>query len=167
MLKRFILMALIAIPMGAFAQQKFGHVNPAAIMQAMPEYTTAQSELKDLQTQFEGEMKIMQDELQKKGEEYEKQKDTLPANIKERREKELQELYTRLQQYAQESNQNLQKASQDKLDAISQKMEKAIKEVGVAGGYVYILDITNGVPYVSETLSTDVTEAVKAKLGIK
>ena len=74
-------MALIAIPMGAFAQQKFGHVNPAAIMQAMPEYTTAQSELKDLQTQFEGEMKIMQDELQKKGEEYEKQKDTLPANI--------------------------------------------------------------------------------------
>ena len=48
-------MALIAIPMGAFAQQKFGHVNPAAIMQAMPEYTTAQSELKDLQTQFEGE----------------------------------------------------------------------------------------------------------------
>ena len=46
-------------------------------------------------------------------------------------------------------------------------MEKAIKEVGVAGGYVYILDITNGVPYVSETLSTDVTEAVKAKLGIK
>ena len=87
-------MALIAIPMGAFAQQKFGHVNPAAIMQAMPEYTTAQSELKDLQTQFEGEMKIMQDELQKKGEEYEKQKDTLPANIKERRKRVARTLHT-------------------------------------------------------------------------
>ncbi len=160
-------MALIAIPMGAFAQQKFGHVNPALILQAMPEYTTAQSELKELQTQFEGEMKIMQDELQKKGDEYEKQKDTLPAPVKERREKELQDLYTRLQQYAQESNQNLQKASQEKLAAISEKIEKAIKEVGVSGGYVYILDITNGVPYVSETLSTDVTNAVKAKLGIQ
>ncbi len=167
MLRRIILMALIAIPMGAFAQQKFGHVNPASILQVMPEYTKAQNELKDLQTQYEGEMKIMQDELQKKGEEYDKQKDTLPANIKERRENELQDLYSRLQQYAQESNQNLQKASQEKLSEISEKIEKAIKEIGVAGGYVYILDITNGVPYISETLSKDITEEVKAKLGLK
>ena len=166
MIKKIILIALLAIPMCTFAQ-KFGHVNSAAIMQLMPETTKAQSELKELQSQYEGEMKIMQDELQKKGEDYEKAKDTLPANIKERREKELQDLYTRLQQYIQESQQNLQRASQEKMAAISEKLEKAIKEVGVAGNYVYIMDMASGVPYISETLSTDVTETVKAKLGIK
>jgi outer membrane protein len=46
-------------------------------------------------------------------------------------------------------------------------MEKAIKEVGVAGGYVYIMDMTAGVPFISETLTTDVTDQVKGKLGIK
>ena len=164
MLKKIILMALIVIPMSAFAQ-KFGHINPMPIMQAMPEYTKAQAKLEELKKQYEGEMKIMQDELAKKSEEYDKQKDSLPQNIRQRRE--LQDLYGRLQQYAQESNQNMQKATQDKLAAISQKIEAAIKEVGTAGGFIYIFDVTAGIPFINETLSTDVTAQVKAKLGLK
>ena len=166
MLKKIILMALIVIPMSAFAQ-KFGHINPMPIMQAMPEYTKAQAELEELKKQYEGEMKIMQDELAKKSEEYDKQKDSLPQNIRQRRESELQDLYGRLQQYAQESKQNMQKATQDKLAAISQKIEAAIKEVGTAGGFIYIFDVTAGIPFINETLSTDVTAQVKAKLGLK
>jgi outer membrane protein len=53
------------------------------------------------------------------------------------------------------------------MEAIRAKLTAAIKEVGVAGGYVYIMDVAAGVPYISETLSTDVTESVKAKLGIQ
>ena len=112
-------------------------------------------------------MKIMQEELTKKSEEYDKQKDSLPQNIRQRRETELQDLYGRLQQYAQESSQNMQKVSQEKLAAISQKIEAAIKEVGTAGGFIYIFDVTAGIPFINETLSTDVTAQVKAKLGLK
>ena len=72
-----------------------------------------------------------------------------------------------MQQYFQEGQQHMQKASADKMEAIRAKLTAAIKEVGVAGGYVYIMDVAAGVPYISETLSTDVTESVKAKLGIK
>ena len=50
---------------------------------------------------------------------------------------------------------------------LTEKITKAIKEVGVAGGYLYIFDVASGIPYISETLSTDVTGAVKAKLGIQ
>ena len=50
---------------------------------------------------------------------------------------------------------------------LTEKITKAIKEVGAAGGYLYIFDVASGIPYISETLSTDVTAAVKAKLGIK
>jgi hypothetical protein len=52
-------------------------------------------------------------------------------------------------------------------DPFVEKITKAIKEVGVAGGYLYIFDTSSGIPYISETLSTDVTGAVKAKLGIQ
>ena len=41
-----------------------------------------------------------------------------------------------------------------------------IKAVGQAGGYVYIMDVTGGIPYISTTLSTDVTAEVKKKLGM-
>jgi outer membrane protein len=54
------------------------------------------------------------------------------------------------------------------LEPIVKKIEDAIKAVGQEGGYTYIFDLnTTNIPYVSETLSTDVTAAVKAKLGIK
>ena len=92
MLKRIILLAIIVIPMGALAQ-KFGHINPIPIMQAMPEYTKAQTELQELQKQYEGEMKLMQDELTRKDGEYTKQRDSLPENIRQRREAELADLY--------------------------------------------------------------------------
>lgn len=166
MLKKLILALMLILPMGVCAQ-KFGHVNSAAIIPLMPEYTTAQTEIQSLQKQYEDEIKRMQDELTKKSEEYETQKATLPAAIQERREKELQELYSRMQQYYQEGQQHLQKATEDKMATISDKLKKTIQEVGVAGGYVYILDTTSGVPYISETLSTDITETVKSKLGIK
>lgn len=164
--KKLIAILFLMAPLAIFAQ-KFGHLNSAEIIQAMPEYTKAQTELQELEKQCTNELQMMEQELAKKSEAYEKEKATLPANIQQRRETELQELYTRMQQYYQQSQQDLQQASQEKMAALTEKITKAIKEVGVAGGYVYIFDLASGIPYISETLSTDVTAAVKSKLGIK
>ena len=164
--KKFIAMLFFMAPLALFAQ-KFGHLNSADIIQVMPEYTAAQAELQNLEKQYTNELQMMESELAKKSEAYEKERATLPANIAQRRESELQELYSRMQQYYQQSQQDLQQASQEKMAALTEKITKAIKEVGVAGGFLYIFDTASGIPYISETLSTDVTAQVKAKLGIK
>ena len=164
--KKLIAILFLMAPLAIFAQ-KFGHLNSADIIQVMPEYTAAQTELQKLEKQYSDELKMMETELSKKSEEYEAQKATLPAKIQQRREQELQELYGRMQQYYQQSQQELAQASQEKMAALTEKITKAIKEVGVAGGYLYIFDVASGIPYISETLSTDVTAQVKAKLGIK
>ena len=65
-MKKLILTALVVLPLSVFAQQKFAHVNSTLIVQAMPEYTTAQNDIQKLATQYEEELKRMQDELQKK-----------------------------------------------------------------------------------------------------
>ena len=62
-MKKLIILALIALPLSAFAQ-KFAHVNTAAILSTMPEYTAAQEELQKLSKQYQDELKRMQDELQ-------------------------------------------------------------------------------------------------------
>ena len=164
--KKLIAILFLMAPLAIFAQ-KFGHLNSADIIQAMPEYKKAQTEIQELEKQATNELQLMESELAKKSEAYEKEKATLPANIQQRRETELQDLYGRMQQYYQQSQQELAQASQEKMAALTEKITKAIKEVGVAGGYVYIFDLASGIPYISETLSTDVTAAVKSKLGIK
>jgi outer membrane protein len=168
-MKKFIICAICALCgfTTANAQAKFGHVNTQEIIQAMPEYTKAKGEIDALQAQYEADLKSMQDELQKKGDAFEKEQATLPENIKNRRQQELQDMYTKIQQSFQDNQQALQKASSEKMQAITTKVLDAIKTVGQNGGYVYIMEMGAGIPYISTTLSTDVTAQVKTQLGIK
>ena len=167
-MKKLIVCAICAICgfTAANAQAKFGHVNTQEIIQVMPEYNKAKTEIDALQAQYEADLKSMQDELQKKGEAFDKEQASLPDNIKQRRQQELQDMYTKIQQSYQDNQQALQKASQEKMQAIQTKILDAIKAVGQAGQYVYIME-NNSLPYISTTLSTDVTPQVKAKLGLK
>ena len=168
-MKKFIICALCAICgfTTANAQAKFGHVNTQEIIQAMPEFATARTDIEKLSQQYEADLKSMQDELQKKAEAFEKEEATLPENIKTRRNQELQDLYQRIQQTYQDNQQALAKAQQEKMQAITTKVLDAIKAVGQEGGYVYVMDMSAGIPYISTTLSSDVTAQVKAKLGLK
>ena len=168
-MKKFIVCAICAFCgfTTANAQAKFGHVNTQEIIQAMPEFATARTEIEKLTQQYEADLKQMQEELQKKAETFEKESANLPDNIKQRREQELNDLYQRIQQTFQDNQQALQQAQQEKMQAITTKVIDAIKSVGQDGGYVYVMDMTAGIPYISTTLSTDVTVQVKAKLGLK
>ena len=168
-MKKLIICAICAICgfTTANAQAKFGHVNTQEIIQAMPEYTTAKAEIDKLTAQYEADLKAMQDELQKKADAFDKEQATLPDNIKQRRQTELQEMYQKIQQSYQDNQQALQKASSEKMQAITAKVLDAIKAVGQAGDYVIINEINAGIPYISTTLSTDVTAQVKTKLGLK
>ena len=167
-MKKFILCAICAFcGLTASAQAKFGHVNSGEIMQSMPEFSKARTDIEALTTQYEADLKLMQDELQKKGEAFEKEQATLPENIKQRRQQELQDMYQKIQQSYQDNQQALQKAQTEKMQAITTKVLAAIKEVGQAGGYVYVMEMGAGIPYISTTLSTDLTAQVKAKLGLK
>ena len=89
--KKIIAILFMMAPLAIFAQ-KFGHLNSADIIQAMPEYKKAQTEIQELEKQATNELQLMESELAKKSEAYEKEKATLPANIQQRRETELQDL---------------------------------------------------------------------------
>lgn len=167
MLKKIALLLLLIAPMSVFAQ-KFGHVKFAEILTVMPEYTKAQTDIQTQQKQYEDEMKRASDELTKKFTEYQQEQANLPKNIQERRQKELQELNEKGMQFQADAQQQLQKAYAEMMEPIYKKIDDAIKAVGQEGGYVYIFDLNRtDIPFVNESLSTDVTPAVKGKLGLK
>lgn len=166
-MKKFLIMALLLAPMTLFAQ-KFGQFSSADIIQSLPEFTKAQSELQTLQKQYEDELNYLQEECNKKIDDYESQEATLPDNIKQRRQQEIIELQNKMQQFYNDCQTNLQRISNEKMQEIQEKIMKAVQDVGTEGGYVCIFDNADvTIPYISATLCTDVTETVKTKLGVK
>ena len=166
MLKKIALLLMLILPMSVFAQ-KFGHIRTQEILTIMPEYTKAQTDIQTMQKQYEDEMKRLQDEVNKKFTAYQQEQANLPKNIQERRQKELQELNERGMQMGQDAQQQLQQSWLQMLEPIAKKIDDAIKAVGQEGGYIYIFDLNaTQIPFINEAHSTDVTAAVKAKLGL-
>ena len=167
MLKKIALILLLIVPMSVCAQ-KFGHITTQEILTAMPDYVKAQTDIQTMQKQYEDEMKRAQEEFNKKFTAYQEEQANLPKNIQERRQKELQELSQKGMQMQQDAQQELERSWMSMLEPIAKKIDDAIKAVGQEGGYVYIFDLNaTQIPFVNETLSTDVTGAVKTKLGIQ
>lgn len=170
MLKKLaIAIVLFALPLGAMAQGKFGHMNSAQVITNMDEYKKLTSDLETMQKNYEDELNRTSEEFNKKYQELVQQQDSLPRNILERRQKEVQDMYERQQQFQQEAQQSLQKAQQDGLTPIMEKVNNAVQEIGNAGGYTYIFDIANGsavIPFIGSQ-STDVTQQVMDKVGAK
>ena len=164
-MKKLVLMLLMFAPLATFAQQKFGHINAQEVMSQMPEFIKARGEMEAKAKQYENDLKAMQDELQRKSQEYDKNKSTMNDTKQQETETELNNLYQKYQQALQDNQQSLAKEQQDKMQPITTKLVNAIKAVGQAGGYVYIMDTSAGIPYISSTLSKDVTADVKAQLN--
>lgn len=163
-MKKLVLMLMLCAPMAVFAQ-KFGHVDAQSVMQSLPEFIKARGDLEAQSKQYENDLKAMQDEIQRKSDDYDRTKSTMNATKQQETEAELQQLVQKYQQALQDNQQAFQKAQQEKLQPIMNKIMTAIKNVGKAGGYVYIMDVSGGIPYISETLSNDVTADVKTELN--
>lgn len=168
MLKKILLVAMLALPIGAIAQNlKFGHVNSQDVVVEMPEYKKAEESLKALQDKYADEFQRSQDEFAKKAQQFQQDmsEKTLPANIAERRQKELQDMGQRLEAFQQEAMQSIQKAQMELMAPIYNKVNDAIQKVGKSEGLIYIFDLAGStIPYVDNAQSKDVTTLIQAQL---
>ena len=164
-MKKLIVLIFMLLPLGVFAQDKIAIVNTADIFNIMPEVSAVEKQLATLNEQYEKEFKTMQDEYTKKYSEYMSQQDSLTENIKLRRQQEIQDLETRIQNFVPVAQQEMQKKQQVLYAPIQQKMQDAIKAVGDEKGYTYILNPQ--VLLYKGNDAVDATDFVKAKLGIK
>ncbi len=160
-MKKFFLMLMLLAPMTMMAQ-KFGKVNTQTIMQALPDVAKANGELEALQKQKENDLKAMQDEFNRKADEYQKAQSSMNATTKQQKETELQNLQQKIQQAYQDGQQELQKKSNELMQPIVAKVRTAIEAVGKAGNYTYIFE--DGAAVYAGTNVVDVTKEVQAKI---
>ena len=155
---------MLMLPM-AISAQKFGHVNTQELFAQMPEMNQVKLKMDTIQNQYEMQLASMNEEIQRKAQDYQAQEATMPDAVKQIRQQELQEMQQRIQLFYQTAEQDIQKKQQELLLPVHEKMVKAIKAVGEREGYTYIFD-SAAMQYIAEG-ANDVMPAVKKELGIK
>lgn len=163
-MKKLIIAVLLALPIIASAQ-KFGHINTQELFAEMPEVAQVKLKMDTIQSQYENQLASMNEEFQKKVQDYQTQEATMAEAIKQIRQQELQEMQQRIQLFYQTAEQDIQKKQQELLAPVHEKMTKAIKTVGDREGYTYIFDSAAMVHIGADAI--DATPAVKKELGIK
>ncbi len=170
MLKKIFLLlalALTGISFDSFSQTlKFGHIDSGELIQLMPQTRQADSTLRKFGESLDAQLKGMTAEYQNKLQTYQAGADTMPDAIRQTKEKELNDLGNRIQDFQQTAQESIQKKKEELYGPILKKAEDAIKEIAKEKSYSYIFDTSLGsVIYAQE--SDDLMPQVKTRLGIK
>ena len=146
--------------------QKIGRINSQDVVINMAEFKQAQTQIETLAKDLQAQAETIQVELNNKFQEYQKGMETMTDAVRQLKEKELNDLSTRLQEFQQVAQQELQKKEQELMEPIIKKANEAIAEVAKAGGYTVILEVGSMV-YYDDAAVVDITAEVKTKLGAK
>lgn len=164
MKKTILLLAVLVLSLAANAQ-KFGYVNTQELFMQMPELKDIQARMDSLNKQYENLLMTMQEEYQKKLQDYQQKQSTMPEAMRQIQEEELYSMQQRLQTTYQTAQQDVEQKRGEYLKPVNERMAKAIQEVGADNKYTYIFDSAATV-YIAPD-ADDVMPLVKTKLGIK
>lgn len=163
----FTLIWLSSIALFAQQPMKFGHINSAEVMAVMPELKLVETTLETEFKEKESQLAVMQEDLQRKQQEYQQTASALTPQERAAKEQEMAEMGQKVQNYYLLAQQQMKAKEQELKMPIIQKLKTAIQEVGDEGGFLYIFDLTSRVPVFNSEKSIDVAPLVKAKLGIQ
>lgn len=169
-MKSLLIAAVMFLGVGAtssaFAQTKIAHIDVQALITEMPAMKAAETELKTLGEKYQKEYGTMVTEYQNKVQKYSTEAATVTETINEERQKEVEAMLQRIQQFQTTASQELQKKEVDLTQPIFEKARTAIQKVARAKGIQYVFDASMGSGVLladGDNLAAD----VKKELGIK
>jgi outer membrane protein len=165
MKKVLILLMAVIMAAPAFAQQKFGHIDSAALLEIMPEKAKAEKELEAFAAEFQSALEAMAKEYETKVAAFQQAEQGMIKTVRDTKVREISDLERRIQEFQQQAQEEIGKKEQEVLTPIIDKARKAIDEVAVEKGYTYVFDDSLGVLLYAKD-SEDVMADVKAKLGL-
>ena len=144
---------------------KFGFLSYEKVMQSMPEYASMQKNMAELRAQYEAEQKRIEDDFNRKYEEFLDGQAYFPKTILQKRQRELQEMMEKNVAFKKESQQMLSNAEATMFDDLKSAITTTLVMLGQERGYAFILNTDqNAVPFINPALGEDVTEEVMGRL---
>lgn len=166
-MKKLILFFFLLATMPALAQSelKFGYLSYNAVMQAMPEYAAMQNSMAELRQKYEAEQKRVEDDFNKKYEEFLDGQKSYPKTILQKRQSELQEMLDKNIAFKKESQRLLKQAEEDAMAPVMVRLAETLDAIGKVRGYAFIVNIDEKVAlWLNPSLGEDITATVIAQL---
>ncbi len=164
-LKSFILITLVTVSF-ALNAQKIAFIELDSLLSVMPEMVDAKKTSADHYKQLESTLTAMQKDLNDKLNDFQTNEKTFTDLIKTTKQKELQDLNQRIQDFQVQAQADFQKKNNELTKPINDKAKKAIEKVAKAKGYKMVIDSSVGVLLYTEP-ADDIFNFVKTELGIK
>lgn len=151
----------------ASGQAKIGWINSAAIMEKLPEAQDAQHQIDNLIADWQAELAKIQNEWQKKYEEYDKKKLIMTDQLRVQSEKELQDLDKRIADYRNKKfgqNGELFTKQNELMKPVQNKIFKVISDIAKEDDYDYIFDKSGDILLMYTNEKYDLTARVFERL---
>jgi outer membrane protein len=152
-----------------YGQAKIGYVDSQTIMQKLPEGQDAQKQLDALVAQWQAEITKMQNDWQKKYEEYDKKKLIMSDQTRAEAERELVTLEKSVTDYRNQKfgpNGEMFTKQNELLKPVQDRVFKAIQDVAVEESYDYVLDKSGQILLLYANDKYDLTPKVLQKLQV-
>lgn len=169
----FLLLTVVSLAVSAQDAQpkdsvafKFGYLSYDSVMVAMPEYAELKTNMAQLREQYEAEQKRVENDFNKKYEEFLDGQANFPKTILQKRQSELQEMLDRNIEFKKQSQKMLSEAEANMMEVIKTTINTAVSVVAQERGLAFVLNTDKeAVPFINPALGDDITEAVKKLLN--
>lgn len=170
-MKKFLLVIFACIAMAAQAQEnapalKFGFLSYDLALKSMKDYAAVQMRMDSLRSAFNAEMQRVEDEFNRKYEDFlEGQKD-FPRTILLKRQTELQEMMQKNIDFKQQLQRELTDTEAQLMAPLRIHLNEAIATIAREQGLVLVINTdANACPFIEPTVGIDVNELVVKKLN--
>ena len=170
-MKRFLLVIFACIALTAQAQDntqvlRFGYLSYEAALKAMPENAAVLMKMDSLRSAFQEELQRVENEFNRKYEDFlEGQKD-FPRTILLKRQTELQDMLQKNIQFKQQSIDELKQTETLLMAPLRTRLNAAIATVAREQHLALVINTdANACPFIEPTMGVDVTEAVEQLLS--
>ena len=169
----FLLLTVVSLAVSAQDAQpkdslafKFGYLSYDSVMVAVPDYTELKTNMAQLREQYEAEQKRVENDFNKKYEEFLDGQASFPKTILQKRQSELQEMLDRNIEFKKQSQKMLSEAEANMMEVIKTTINMAVNIIAQERGYAFVLNTDKeAVTFINPALGMDITEAVKQLLN--
>lgn len=145
---------------------KLGHINFNKLIEQMPGQDTVKTAINNFAKQLQNEYQAMTAELETKLTDYQKNSSTMSAIIKSTKEREINDLQQRMQDFQNSANQEMDDYQSKLTEPFITKAKQAIKDVAKENGYTYIFNDVEGLLLYTDN-GDDIMPLVKKKMNIQ
>jgi outer membrane protein len=168
-MKKIILIAAIFCTFGFGASaQKYAFVNTDYILDNIPDYADAQTQLDELSAQWQKEIEVKFTEIDKMYKSFQNEAVLLPEDMKKKREDDIikkEKEAKDLQKKRFGKDGDLFKKRQELIKPIQEKIYNAIEDIASSDNYATIFDKAGNATLIYTNPKYDLSEQVLDKLG--